>query len=206
MNWGLFGGTFDPVHFGHLRAASELAAVLNLGRVIFIPAATPPHKTSRVITPFDHRLLMTRLAVAGNDRFSVSDIEGHREGKSFSIETVRYFLNAQNESLNLYFLTGQDAFDAITTWRDWEALLGLCHFAVMTRPGYQNEGLEKILPADMAAKYVYDDRQDCFINPQGKGIYFRKTTFLDISSSDIRQSIQSGRSVRYLTPDAVIRY
>ncbi len=206
MKWGLFGGTLDPIHLGHLRVAEELSESLGLDAVVFIPAALPPHKTDRDITPFEHRLMMTRLAVAGNDRFTVSDIEGFREGKSFSIDTVRHFLTNGDSALELYFITGQDAFNAIATWRDWQNLLDLCHFAVMTRPGYENGGLQKILPPDMASKFAYDDARDGFINPKGKGVFFRRTTFLDISASDIRKRIASGRSIRYLTPDPVIRY
>jgi len=116
MKWGLFGGTFDPIHFGHLRAAQELIELLNLDRVIFIPAALPPHKTARVITPFEHRLQMLQLAISGKDQFSFSDVENLRPGKSFSIDTVRYFLDSRDKSLEFFFITGQDAFDAITTW------------------------------------------------------------------------------------------
>jgi len=206
MKWGLFGGTFDPVHFGHLRAAQELIELLHLDRVVFIPAALPPHKTARVITPFEHRSQMVRLAIAGNDQFSFSDVENLRLGKSYSIDTVRYFLDSRDKSLELFFITGQDAFDAITTWREWEKLLSLCHFAVMTRPGYDNKGLTHILPAELAARFVYDEQNEIYKDPQGCSVYFRKTTFLDISSSDIRERIQEGQSIRYLMPDNVIRY
>ena len=206
MKWGLFGGTFDPVHFGHLRAAQELIELLHLDRVVFIPAALPPHKTARVITPFEHRSQMVRLAIAGNDQFSFSDVENLRPGKSYSIDTVRYFLDSRDKSLELFFITGQDAFDAITTWREWEKLLSLCHFAVMTRPGYDNKGLTHILPAELAARFVYDEQNEIYKDPQGCSVYFRKTTFLDISSSDIRERIQEGQSIRYLMPDNVIRY
>lgn len=206
MKWALFGGTFDPIHFGHLRAAQELGALLSLDRVIFIPASAPPHKTERKITPFDDRLEMVRLAVSGNSLFSFSDIESQRSGKSYSVDTVRYFLKQARECTQLYFITGQDAFNAITTWREWESLLGLCHFAVMTRPGYENEGLKQILPDGLAAKYRYDKDGDAFESPAGKSVFFRKTTFLDISASDLREKIRQGKSIRYLTPDSVIRY
>lgn len=206
MKWGLFGGTFDPVHFGHLRAAQELIGLLHLDRVIFIPAAEPPHKTERVITPFEQRLQMVRLAVSGNDSFSCSDVENKRPGKSYSIDTVRYFLDNHGKELELYFITGQDAFNAITTWRDWETLLGLCHFVVITRPGYDNKGLAHILPRDIAARFVYDEKTESFKGTQDRAIYFRRTTFLDISSSDIRSRIQSGQSIQYLTPADVISY
>jgi nicotinate-nucleotide adenylyltransferase len=206
MKWGLFGGTFNPVHFGHLRAAEELMTLLDLERVIFIPAASPPHKTERGMASFEHRLQMLQGAIAGNDSFSLSDVEGRRPGKSYSIDTVQYFLDSHDPGLELYFITGQDAFDAITTWQEWDKLLSLCHFAVITRPGYENKGLLQILPPDMAARYAYDEQNDIFKNPQGRSIFFRRTTFLDISSSHIREKIQQGQSVRYLTPDKVIRY
>jgi nicotinate-nucleotide adenylyltransferase len=206
MKWGLFGGTFDPIHFGHLRAAQELIELVNLDRVVFIPAFLPPHKTDRVISSFEHRLQMVRLAVSDNERFAFSDVDNQRPGKSYSIDTVRYFLNSHDENLELYFITGQDAFDAITTWHQWDELLSLCHFVVMTRPGYENRGLAHILPEDIAASYVYNDLNDCFLGPQESRIYFRKTTFLDISSSAIRQSIQQVLSVQYLVPDQVIRF
>jgi nicotinate-nucleotide adenylyltransferase len=206
MKWGLFGGTFDPVHFGHLRAAQELITLLNLERVVFIPAAEPPHKTEREITPFEHRLQMVRLAIAGNDQFAFSDAEFQRQGKSYSIDTVRYFLDSHDKSLELYFITGQDAFDAITAWYQWDKLLSLCHFAVMTRPGYANKGLAHILPPDIADRYVYDEQNEIYKDRQGCSVLFRKTTFLDISSSDIRERIREGQSIRYLTPDNVIRY
>ena len=206
MKWGLFGGTFDPIHFGHLRAAMELADILALDRVVFIPSASPPHKTEREITPFEHRAAMVDLAISGNPLFSCSDVENMRKGKSYSIETVRHFLSVTNSESRLYFITGQDAFDLITTWYDWKTLLTLCHFVVMTRPGYDNKNLDQILPTDVAAAYQFDPSGDRFVNPQGTAVYFRRTTFLDISASDIRARIQSGKSVQYLMPDAVIRY
>lgn len=206
MKWGLFGGTFDPIHFGHLRAAQELITILNLDRVIFIPAAEPPHKTTRIITPFDHRLQMARLATTDNDAFSVSDVEFRRQGKSYSIDTVRYFLESRDQTLELYFITGQDAFNAITTWHQWDRLLSLCHFAVMTRPGYENKGLENILPTDSDFRFTYDEAADGYQVTAGHIIYFRNVTFLDISSSLIRKNIKTGQSVRYLLPDSVKNY
>lgn len=206
MKQGLFGGTFNPVHFGHLRAAEELMTLLDLDGVVFIPAASPPHKMERGMVSFEHRLQMLQGAIAGNDSFSFSDVESRRPGKSYSIDTVQYFLDSRDPDLELYFITGQDAFDAITTWREWDKLLSLCHFAVITRPGYENKGLLQILPPDMAARYVYDEQNDIFKNPQGRSVFFRRTTFLDISSSHIREKIQQGQSVRYLIPDKVIRY
>ncbi|MDD4092490.1 MAG: nicotinate-nucleotide adenylyltransferase [Smithellaceae bacterium] len=206
MKLGLFGGTFNPIHFGHLRAAQELAELLKLDRIFFIPAATPPHKETGGIVSFEHRLQMLQLAVAGNDSFSISHVENLRPGKSYSIDTVRHFQKDGDSKLECFFITGQDAFDAITTWHDWKNLLRLCRFVVMTRPGYENRGLHQILPPDVAGRYIYDAGGNVFQDQEGGTILFRRTTFLDISSSEVRKRIQQGRSVRYLTPDSVIRY
>jgi nicotinate-nucleotide adenylyltransferase len=206
MKWGLFGGTFDPIHFGHLRAAEEMLQMFDLNRVIFVPSSRPPHKLDAAITSFYHREQMIRLAIDGNVSFSFSDVENLRAGKSYSVETVEYILEKYLEDLELYFIVGQDAFHAITTWKNWEKLLLLCNFAVMTRPGYENKGLDKILPSDFAARFTYDKEIDGHKGPTGHTIYFRHTTFLDISSSRIRENARSGQSLRYLMPDAVRNY
>jgi len=146
------------------------------------------------------------MSIEGNVNFSFSDVENLREGKSYSVETVEYILNKYMENLELYFIVGQDAFEAVTTWKEWEKLLLLCNFAVMTRPGYINKGLDKILTNEFAARFVYDKEADGFKGPTGHTIYFRNTTFLDISSSRIRSMAKTGNSVRYLTPDNVRQY
>jgi nicotinate-nucleotide adenylyltransferase len=133
-------------------------------------------------------------------------VENSRAGKSYSVETVEYILNKYLEDLELYFIIGQDAFQAITTWKDWEKLLLLCNFAVMTRPGYENKGLESIFPQDFASRFAYDKEIDGYKGPTGKVVYFRQVTFLDISSSHIREMIKEGQSIRYLIPDSVRNY
>lgn len=206
MKWGLLGGTFDPIHFGHLRAAEEMLKIFDLNRIIFIPASRPPHKLEAEITSFYHREQMVRLAIEGNVSFSFSDVENLKPGKSYSVETVEYILNKYLENLELYFIIGQDAFQAITTWKDWEKLLLLCNFAVMTRPGYEPKDLGSILPADFASRFTYDQEIDGYKGTTGHVIYFRRVTFLDISSSRIRDDINAGQSVRYLMPDNVRNY
>lgn len=206
MKCGLFGGTFDPIHFGHLRAAQELVESLKLEHLLFIPSALPPHKSVREVAPFPHRLQMLKLALAGNDDFSFSDVEFWREGKSYSIDTVRYFLNFYGQGAELYFILGQDAFNKIASWHQWEQLLSLCHFVVMTRPGYQNQGLKNILPQEMTGDFVYDSTKSAYVGKGGSKIYFQNVTFLDISSSRIRAQIKAGCSIRYLLPDSVVSY
>ena len=206
MKWGLLGGTYDPIHFGHLRCAEEIREMFDLNRIIFVPASRPPHKLEADITSFYHREQMVRLAIEGNPSFSFSDIEHEREGKSYSVETVQYFLGKYLKDLELFFIVGQDAFHAIQTWKDWENLLVLCHFVVMTRPGYQNRGLTGILPEAFAARFTYDDQAQGYRGPTGHTIYFREVTFLDISASHIRKQVRAGRSINYLIPDVVRHY
>jgi nicotinate-nucleotide adenylyltransferase len=205
--WGLFGGTFDPVHLGHLRCAVEILEIFDLNRIIFVPASRPPHKLDTAITSFYHREQMIRQAIEGNPAFSFSDVEKTRDGVSYSVETVEYTLDRYRlDNIELYFILGQDAFHAITTWKDWERLLLLCHFAVMTRPGYVNKGLGEILGEEFAARFVYEDRMDGFRGPTGHLIYFREVTFLDIASSNIRTKAREGKDIRYLVPEEVRHY
>jgi nicotinate-nucleotide adenylyltransferase len=206
MKWGLLGGTFDPVHYGHLRGAEEMLEMFDLNRIMFVPSSRPPHKLEAAVTSFDHRAQMIRLAIEDNVNFSFSDVEKLRAGKSYSVETVEYILNRYMEDLELYFIVGQDAFQAVTTWKDWDRLLLLCNFAVMTRPGYEDMKLDEILPEKFAAKFQYDKKMDGHIGPTGHVIYFRHTTFLDISSSRMREMVRNGRSIKYLTPDKVRQY
>jgi nicotinate-nucleotide adenylyltransferase len=206
MKWGLLGGTYDPIHFGHLRCAEEIREMFDLNRIIFVPASRPPHKLEAEITAFYHREQMVKLAIEDNPSFSFSDIEHERGGVSFSVETVEYFLGRYLKDLELYFIVGQDAFHAIRTWKDWENLLALCHFVIMTRPGYESRGLDGILPADFAARFAYDEAARGYRGPNGQVIYFREVTFLDIAASRIRARVRAGQSVRYLVPDVVRHY
>ncbi len=206
MKWGLLGGTFDPIHMGHLRCAEEILEMFDLNRIIFVPASRPPHKLGAEITPFFHREQMVRLAIEDNPSFSFSDVENQREGKSYSVETIEYFMNRYLKDLELYFILGQDAFHAIQTWRDWNRLLLLCHMVVMTRPGYENKGLASILPEDFASRFTYEQELDGYRGPTGHMIFFREVTFLDIASSNIRQRAKASQSIAYLVPDAVRRY
>jgi nicotinate-nucleotide adenylyltransferase len=206
MKWGLFGGTFDPIHTGHLRCAVEVREIFNLGRIIFIPAARQPLKTDKEITSFQHREQMVRLAVEADPSFSVSDMENRRGGTSYSIDTVNYFLANSPEDLELYFILGQDAFQDIHRWKEWEQLLLLCNFIVMTRPGYDVRKLSDILPEYAASKFHFDTEAEAFTGTTGKSIYFKRLTFLEISSTDIRNRTKNGQSILYLVPDSVRQY
>src|SRR5512136_414879 len=134
MKTGIFGGTFNPIHFAHLRIAEEIRDSFMLDRVIFVPAATPPHKPLADHLSFDERLKMVRMAIAGNPYFSVSDIEGKREGKSYSIDTL-HLLHEIYPQDDLYFIMGGDSFAEFSSWKQYTAIFSCCNIVAITRPG-----------------------------------------------------------------------
>lgn len=207
MKWGLMGGTFDPIHFGHLRCAEEIFEMFSLDQVIFVPSAVPPLKSRQDLTDFRHRKAMVMLAIDANRHFSCSDVEAEREGKSYTIDTIRYFQETHGTGLLLHFILGQDAFLEIQKWKDWRNLLNLCHFVVMTKPETEPEDLmDAAIPAVFAAQFRYNRAVDGYIGPSGYSLFFRKVTLLDIHSTDIRRRIRGGMSIRYLVPDPVRKY
>jgi nicotinate-nucleotide adenylyltransferase len=203
---GLFGGTFNPIHYGHLRTAEEVAEALELTRLWFIPAALPPHKMAKMITPFETRLEMTRLAVGKHPRIKVSDIEGRRPGKSYSVETLRQVRQEYGRDWELYFILGLDAILEITTWKDYAELFTLCHFVVLDRPGYDPGQLEAVLRREVHPQFQPLPDAAGFQHPKGAKVYFLATTLMDISATRIRSLVGRGRSIRYLLPEKVRRY
>lgn len=201
---GLFGGTFNPIHLGHLRGAEEIREILDLDEVIFIPAAIPPHKGIEEIIDAKHRLEMVRLATATNSYFSTSDIELLRPGKSYSIDTIRFFKESHRDSL--FFILGRDAFVEIETWKDFQQLFTLCNFIVMTRPGFQKTPPTSQLPGALVQTFRYDRKNEAWTHLSGHTLYFKEITFLDISSSKVRELIEGGGSVKYLIPVEVENY
>jgi len=206
MKWGLFGGTFDPVHLGHLRCAQEVLELFALDKILFIPAGIQPLKVDRDILPFHHREQMIRLAIEGNPSFAVSDIEDRRGGRSYSVETVRHFLDTAPDGTELFFILGQDAFHGIPMWKEWQELLRLCNFVVMTRPGHETKDLTGVFPPDVASLFHYDKAAGGFRGSADRSIFFRGLTLLDISSTDIRNRVREHLSIRYLVPDPVRHY
>jgi nicotinate-nucleotide adenylyltransferase len=203
---GLFGGTFNPIHYGHLRTGEEVAEALGLTRLWFIPAALPPHKAGQQITPFEMRLEMTRLAVGRHPRITVSDIEGRRPGKSYSIETLRQVRLEQGRDWELYFILGLDAILEITTWKDYAELFTICNFVVLDRPGYDRSQLEAVLRREVHRECRPLPGGAGFQHPSGYKIFLMSTTLLDISATRIRRLVGEGRSIRYLLPEKVRRY
>jgi nicotinate-nucleotide adenylyltransferase len=198
---GLFGGTFNPIHLGHLRGAEEIRETFGLQEVIFIPAALPPHKTTKEIIEAHHRLEMVKRATRKNPQFSTSDVELKRRGKSYSVDTIRYFREKYKDSL--YFILGRDAFVEIETWKDFHNLFSLCNFIVMARPGFIQASP---LPEVLAPAFRYDQGASGWAHGSGNMIFFKEINFLDISSTKVRELTEKGRSIKYLVPPEVEAY
>lgn len=201
---GLFGGTFNPIHLGHLRGAEEVREDFALEEIIFIPASLPPHKVQTDVVDSKHRLEMVRLAISKNPFFSLSDIELKRPGKSYSIYTLQYF--RENYPWKFYFILGSDAFIEIETWKGYQNLFALSDFIVMVRPGFhENPRLSHLLES-LRYHFHYEESSGTWIHTSGHCLYFKEITFLDISSTRIREAIACGKSVKYLLPEEVEVY
>ena len=203
---GLFGGTFNPIHYGHLRSAEEVAEALNLGQIWFIPAAFPPHKAPADVTSFEVRLAMTRLAVGRHPRLSVSDVEGQRQGRSYSIDTLRHFRQEFGPDRELYFILGLDAMLDIASWKDYRELFTLSHFVVLDRPGYDRDELAELLTRQVHPDFQPLSSGEGFQHPGGRRVVFCATTLMDISATRIRNLVRKGGSIRYLLPERVRRF
>ncbi len=206
MRIGLFGGTFNPVHWGHLRSVEEIRENFSLKKVIFVPASLPPHKEEEEIVQANHRFRMVAMAVKDNPFFSLSDFELQHPGKSYSIDTINYFRQHLGERAPLFFIVGIDAFLEITTWKSYQDLFFLSNFIVMTRPGYGKRNINQILPGEIAENFSYDEENDRFVHSSNFAVYFHNITLLDISSTLIRRRIKKKRSVKYLLPEGVRKY
>jgi nicotinate-nucleotide adenylyltransferase len=204
---GILGGTFNPIHLGHLRAAEEITEILGLERVVFVPSAEPPHKEGEhdVIAPARLRCKWVRRAIADHSRFAVDPLEVERSGPSYTVETLRSFGERLAPEKPI-FVIGEDAFAEIETWREPSTLFTLSHFAVMTRPPLGGGSLAARLPAKFARHFDLD-REGEFGRHRTAGTWIRRIRIsaLDISATDIRTRIREGRSVRYLIPETVRR-
>jgi nicotinate-nucleotide adenylyltransferase len=201
---GVFGGTFDPIHIGHLRLAEEMAEAIGLDRVKFIPAGQPPHRRAPH-TEARHRLEMTRRAVAGNPRFAVDERELVRAAPSYTVDTLAALRAELGEAQPVWLLLGADAFLGLPGWHEWKRLFALAHIAVAERPGapvMQSDALPEALRTEIAARQVADGSA---AGPAGS-VLLRRMTPLAISATAIRESLARGHSVRYLLPDAVLDY
>jgi nicotinate-nucleotide adenylyltransferase len=182
------GGTFDPIHHGHLVTAEEALWQFELGEVVFVPTGQPWMKADREVTPAEHRYLMTVIATAGNPRFSVSRIEVEREGPTYTVDTLQELRRMAEEEIELFFITGADAMLEILHWKDPERILSQAHFIAATRPGYDIARFEREAPKRDPRVSVMD------------------VPALAISSTDIRRRVHQGEPIRYLVPEGVKTY
>lgn len=190
-NIGLMGGTFDPIHIGHLVSAEEARQQFNLDYVTFVPAGLPPHKDATGITSPEHRYLMTTLAVMSNPYFKVSRFEIDHPEPSYTLDTIAHFSKGSQAS-NIFFITGADAIMEITTWKNYRQLLERCVFIAVSRPGYSLSRLWETLGASCAGLT--------------EKIHLLEIPALAISSTFIRERVALGKTIRYLTPEPVEQY
>ena len=191
---GIQGGSFDPVHIGHLIIAEQIAERLTLDSVLFIPCNTPPHKDAAALTPGRHRFRMVELAIEGNPRFRACDIELTRGGVSYSVDTITSLKSQYGDGTAFYFIVGADSLIELATWREYKRLLSLCTVVAAARPG-----------CDLRSWPSQDGlctREEIAALKS----HIIETPLIGISSTEIRRRRQSGESIRYLVPDAVERY
>ncbi len=189
------GGTFNPIHYGHLVTAEEALVQFELDKVIFMPSGQPPHKTDGEILPPEERYLMAVIATASNPDFEVSRLEIERKGLSYTIDTLREFRHMYGPETETFFITGADAVWEILTWKDADRLVETCVFIAATRPGYSLEKFRRL--------HVLPE------NERGPGrpvVHIMEIPALAISSTDIRRRVREGRPIRYLVPEGVGSY
>jgi len=190
MRVGVFGGTFDPIHIGHLVIAEEAWMELELERVVFIPAGLPPHKLDHVMSPVEHRLAMVELAIASNPHFAVSRVDIDRFGPCYTVDTIELLKDEWGGGVEVYFIMGSDSLLDILTWHNPRRLIRLCRFAVVSRPGYQ----------------VDFDELDALLPGVASRVQMLNAPELAISSTDIQRRVREGLSIKYQVPEAVEDY
>ena len=190
MKVGIMGGTFDPIHLGHLAMAESVREIFELDEVLFIPSARPPHKVEKNVTPEVHRLMMTFLATQSNDKFQVSPMEILREGLSYTLDTMNELEKKFGADSELFFIIGADSMVDLPKWHKAKELVSKVHFIATTRPGVE----------------VNLDDVKNFFGDSAKNIYQVATAGLEISSTDIRERIKNGKSIKYLVPESVEEY
>jgi nicotinate-nucleotide adenylyltransferase len=207
MRFGLFGGTFNPVHLGHLRAAIEVKEGFELDKILLIPAALPPHKTPGEVVDASDRLQMLNLAVEDTAGFIVSDVELKRSGPSYTIDTVNHFKRVLPDKSEIYLIMGLDAFLEIDSWKSYQALLMQIPIIVINRPSSDNcmssvgwELMNDYLKTGISGNYKFSELQSSYLADGKQPIHVFEVTALDISSTRIRSLIKGGRSIGYLVP------
>jgi len=202
---GVLGGSFNPVHLGHLRAAEEVREGQALDEVLLVPAAIPPHKDARGIAPAHHRLRMLELGIAGRPGLRAARLELDRPGASYTIDTLRA-LRAELGDRRLVFAVGWDAFRDFATWKEHTAIFGVCDVVVVTRPPGPSRLAIEDIPVAAKEAFCYDPSSESFRHASGHVLSLQRITALDISAAAIRARVATGRSIGFLVPAAVETY
>jgi len=212
MRIGIFGGTFNPIHIAHLCVAETVREELGLSRVIFVPAAVPPHKEVEYGVAAEHRLKMVELAVASNPQFTVSDLELKLPRPSYSVRTVETLQQEYGKDAVLFFITGMDSFLEVGTWHAAERLLSMCDFVTTFRPGWPHQDLAShkyVHEIDMVTLGMLDNREKSLGKVEmttGRDLWLVGSAGMDVSSTDIRKRVKARKSVKYLLPEPVESY
>ncbi len=204
---GIFGGTFDPIHYGHLRVAEEVIEAVGLHKMYFIPAGVPRLRYAPIASS-QHRAEIVRIAIQGNSRFILDEREIYRDGVSYSVDSLRELKQELGKKVILCFVIGADAFIKLDEWNSWRELFNLCHFIIVARSGHvltsNHDVLPKELKEECSQRWV--SSVDSLRSATSGMIFVAPTTMLDISATIIRARIAAGKSVRYLIPDAVLSH
>jgi nicotinate-nucleotide adenylyltransferase len=213
MRAGLFGGTFNPIHKGHLMAAEQVLDRFRLDCLFIIPSRVPPHKFPAYLAPAEERMRMIQLSLPADARYCLSDVELQRSGPSFTIDTVDHFSNRIIPGAALFLITGMDAFLEIHTWKSHPRLLEVIQPVVVTRPvddrvpaDSDADRLDNYIRSRLSEAYRYVEEQTCWLHPGGNCIHLLPTRPVAISSSQVRQRIRAGKSIGNLVPSAVKAY
>lgn len=205
MRIGIFGGTFDPIHLGHLRTAIEIAENLSLEKVYMIPSAQPPHRAEAPAAEFSHRLEMVKRAVFPSELLGYLDLEGKRNGPSYSIDTLRELYKLFGENTEFFFIIGCDAFLEIKSWKEYKHLFEYANFVVVGRGEQKRENFEAYVTRLKLASREKEG-SNTFMLPSGKKMMFKITTRMDISSTRIRKTAARGGTIHFLVPNVVNEY
>jgi len=203
---GLYGGTFNPIHLGHLKAAEEIIVSIGLDKICFVPSNIPPHKDDHFLIDGIHRFKMIKLSIANNDKFCVSDYEISRQDVSYTINTLRYFSKKYRDD-ELFFIVGNDIFNEIETWKNYKSLFDLANFIVILRPGFTEDF--DYLPVALSEVFRYyegDSEKAIYKNKSSKMLIKLKIKGLKISSSDIRNLAIDSKPIKNLVPPPVEKY
>lgn len=210
---GLFGGTFNPIHLGHVRVVREVKTGFDLDKIFIIPSALPPHKEVGGVVDAENRLEMIRLAFSNDPDFVVSDVELKRSGPSYTIDTVRHFTFKSPENEKFYLIVGLDAFLEVDTWKSYEDLFHLIPFIVMSRTLKGKNGtnlglksIENYIKSRISKGYTFSPAQSSYIHEKKQPILIFNVTPVEISSTMIRKHIKTGHSVKHLVPEIIYDY